>query len=164
MSDLCPARASRVKRKRCGRGESSGIGKTSGKGHKGQKCRSGGSIAIGFEGGQMPLYRRLPKRGFRSRRRVAGLSVYHTISLASLNSFAAGEVVDINALKERGLVSSGAKKRAGVKILGQGELNVKLTVRVHAASAMACKKIEAAGGSVELVKTRSGASLDKDES
>ena len=128
---------------RRGRGHGSGNGKTAGKGHKGQKARSG-APRPGFEGGQMPLYRRIPKRGFtciNSKNIVA-------INLALLDVFNDGDVVDIKALQSKGLVSN---PRDGVKILGQGEITKKLTVQVNYFSASAKEKIEAAGGKAEVI-------------
>lgn len=144
LSELKPADGSKVKAFRKGRGHGSGNGKTAGRGHKGQNARSGGGVRPGFEGGQMPLYRRIPKRGFKcinSKEIVA-------INLVHLNVFEDGATVDIEALKSKGLVSN---PRDGVKILGNGELSKKLTVKVNYYSQSAKEKIEAAGGKVELV-------------
>lgn len=129
---------------RRGRGESSGNGKTAGKGHKGQKARSGGAPRLGFEGGQMPLYRRLPKRGFTDR----NSKLITAVNVDVLNRFEDGAVVDVAALLESGAIS---KVQDGVKILGNGELTKKLTVKVNAVSASAREKIEAAGGSIEVI-------------
>ncbi len=129
---------------RRGRGHGSGNGKTAGKGHKGQKARSGGSIRPGFEGGQMPIYRRLPKRGFTNRNTKEIVA----LNLNVLESFDDGAVVDVEALMNAGIVKN---PRDGVKILGNGELTKKLTVRVNAFSASAKEKIEALGGSAEVV-------------
>jgi len=129
---------------RKGRGHGSGNGKTAGRGHKGQKSRSGGGTRPGFEGGQMPLYRRLPKRGFKCRNTKSIVA----INLSLLNVFEDGTVVDIPALKSKGLVSN---PRDGVKILGEGKLNKKLTVQVHAYSKTAEEKITAAGGRAEVI-------------
>lgn len=128
--------------KRVGRGHGSGLGKTAGKGHKGQKARSGAPIRPGFEGGQMPLQRRLPKRGFRNIFKKR----YALVHVQDLNRFSAGEVVDLDALRRAGLV-----KRAfdQVKIVADGELTRALTVKVHAVTEAARKKIEAASGKVE---------------
>ena len=128
---------------RRGRGHGSGNGKTAGKGHKGQKARSG-APRIGFEGGQMPLYRRLPKRGFTDR----NSKEITAINVDVLNRFEDGAVVDVAALLESGAIS---KVNDGVKILGNGELTKKLTVKVNAVSASAKEKIEAAGGTVEVI-------------
>ena len=129
--------------KRLGKGESSGLGKTSGKGHKGQKARSGGGVRIGFEGGQMPLHRRLPKRGFNN---VAFAKVYAVLNVSDLESrFEAGDTVDEAILAERKLVQG---RYDGVKVLGNGEITKSLTVNVSKFSASAKTKIEAAGGTI----------------
>ncbi len=144
LSELKPADGSKVKAFRKGRGHGSGNGKTAGRGHKGQNARSGGGVRPGFEGGQMPLYRRIPKRGFKcinSKEIVA-------INLVHLNVFEDGATVDIEALKSKGLVSN---PRDGVKILGNGELSKKLTVKVNYYSQSAKEKIEAAGGKAEVI-------------
>ena len=135
----------RHRRKRLGQGESSGHGKTSGRGGKGQSARSGSSIRPGFEGGQMPLIRRMPKRGFNNARFEVK---YIPVNLASLNRFEDGTRVDEALLRETALVNGPGKR---FKILGNGELTKKLTVVAHAFSATAKAKIEAAGGSVELI-------------
>lgn len=132
----------RHRSKRLGRGLASGKGKTSGKGHKGQMARKGHKRKIGFEGGQMPLIRRLPKRGFKNPNRKE----YFGVNVGSLERFSDGEVVDIQALKSAGLASGSFD---GVKILGRGELTHKLTVKATAFSASAREKIEAAGGTCE---------------
>jgi len=133
------------KRKRLGRGEASGVGKTAGRGHKGQKSRAGGFHKVGFEGGQMPLARRLPKRGFTNIFRTK----YTTINLDQLaKSFPQGGEVTIESLFERGLVS---KRGNGLKILGRGEISSAVNVKVAHISQNARKKIEAAGGSVEVI-------------
>jgi large subunit ribosomal protein L15 len=144
LNELQPAPGSRKNRKRIGRGQASGTGGTAGKGHKGQNARAGGGAAPGFEGGQMPLQRRLPKRGFYNKfaARVA------EVNLRDLNRFAAGSVVDAQALAEAGLIKGAFD---AIKLLGQGELTVALTVKVDRISAGAKTKIEAAGGTVELV-------------
>lgn len=144
LYDLKPAEGSTSNSFRRGRGHGSGNGKTAGKGHKGQNARSGGGVRPGFEGGQMPLYRRIPKRGFKcinSKDIVA-------INIDLLNVFEDGTVVDIAALKSKGLVSN---PKDGVKILGNGEITKKLTVQVNAFSASAKEKIEAAGGKAEVI-------------
>lgn len=148
LSNLKPARGSRKARIRVGRGESSGCGKTSGHGGKGQKGRAGASIRPGFEGGQMPLYRRLPKLGFVSRKKVQGVNDFALVRLSSLESFTAGSVVDAAALVSKGLVAKGRP----VKVLGTGTLSKKLSVKVEAVSSSARSKIEAVGGSVELTR------------
>ncbi|MHB1399504.1 MAG: 50S ribosomal protein L15 [Trichloromonadaceae bacterium] len=144
LSNLKPALGSTKTRKRIGRGAGSGLGKTSGKGHKGQKARSGGSIKAGFEGGQMPLQRRLPKRGFTS----LDKKVYALVNLRDLELFEAGSVIDVEALALAGLVN---KVIDGVKILGDGELTKALTIKAHKFSKSAQEKIEAAGGKVEVI-------------
>ena len=144
LSNLSPAEGSRQSDNfRRGRGHGSGNGKTAGKGHKGQKARSG-SPRPGFEGGQMPLYRRLPKRGFTCRNSKDIVAV----NVDVLNRFEDGSEVTISSLVESGIVSN---PRDGVKILGNGELTKKLNVKVTAASASAKEKIEAAGGTIEVI-------------
>jgi len=142
LSHLHPAPGAVKKRKRLGRGIGSGLGKTSGKGHKGRGSRSGGNTPPGYEGGQMPLSRRLPKRGFHNPSREE----FGIVNLGSLERFTAGSVVDLAILREAGLIR-GKKK---VKILAQGELTKALTVKAHAFSQHAREKIVAAGGSVEV--------------
>ena len=142
INNLKPAEGSKKARRRVGRGIGSGLGKTAGRGHKGQKSRAGGFHKVGFEGGQMPLARRLPKRGFKNPVRVA----FETVSLAALNRFADDTVVDVAALAAAGLVS-GCRARA--KILGAGDLARRLTVKAGACSAAARAKIAAAGGTCE---------------
>ncbi|MEJ0001382.1 MAG: 50S ribosomal protein L15 [Verrucomicrobiota bacterium] len=140
-----PRPGSRHRVKRLGCGESSGHGKTSGKGHKGQKARSGGSIRLGFEGGQMPLIRRIPKRGFNN---TAFKTTYAPVNLADLETHFAAGPVDEAALREKGLVNGSWD---GVKILGGGEVTKAFAVKVNAVSASAKEKVEKAGGSVELL-------------
>lgn len=131
--------------KRVGRGTSSGTGKTSGKGHKGQNARSGGGVRPGFEGGQLPLFRRLPKRGFSN----AKFKVeYATVNVSDLDNFEDGAVVTPELLKEMGIVK---KQLAGIKVLGNGELTKKLTVKAAKFSASAVEKIEKMGGKAEEV-------------
>ena len=142
LHNLRPRPGSRHRVKRLGCGESSGHGKTSGKGHKGQKARSGGSIRLGFEGGQMPLIRRLPKRGFNN---AAFHKNYAIVNLADLNEFKAGTVVSEQLLRESKLVRG---HFVGIKILGRGELKHGLTVEVDKVSAAAREKIEKAGGTI----------------
>lgn len=144
MHELKPAEGSRKARKRVGRGIGSGHGKTAGRGHKGQKARSGGGVPIGFEGGQMPLYRRLPKRGFKNPTRKE----YAIVNLETLNRFEDGAVITPEFLKEQGVVKN---LKDGLKILGDGELKVKLTVKAHKFSQSALSKIEAAGGKTEVI-------------
>jgi large subunit ribosomal protein L15 len=144
LSNLQPSYGSTHSKKRIGRGHGSGLGKTSGKGHKGQKARSGGSIKPGFEGGQMPLQRRLPKRGFTP----LSKKIYVLVNLRDLELFDAGSVVDLEALGKAGLVG---QLKDGLKILGDGDLTRALTVRAHKFSKTAQAKIEAAGGTVEVI-------------
>jgi len=144
LSNLKPAAGSTKNRKRIGRGHGSGTGKQAGKGHKGQKARSGGSIKPGFEGGQMPLHRRLPKRGFTSLNKKD----FALVNLRDLDVFEAGSVIDIDALGKAGLIS-GVKD--GVKILADGDLSKALTVQAHKFSKSAAEKIEAAGGKAEVL-------------
>jgi len=145
LHDLKPRPGAKHRRKRLGQGESSGHGKTSGRGGKGQTARSGSSIRIGFEGGQMPLIRRIPKRGFNNARHTIR---YLPVNLEALNRFDDGARVDAAALRDAGLANGRA---AGVKILGDGELTRKLTVSAHAFSASARSKIEAKGGACEVI-------------
>ncbi|MCM2265111.1 MAG: 50S ribosomal protein L15 [Desulfuromonadales bacterium] len=144
LSNLQPAFGSTRDRKRIGRGHGSGTGKTSGKGHKGQKARSGGSIKAGFEGGQMPLQRRVPKRGFNPLSRTE----YALVNLRDLELFEAGSVVDIEALGKAGLIG---QLKDGVKVLGDGELTKALTIKAHKFSKSAQEKIAAAGGTAEVL-------------
>jgi len=148
LDELRPAPGARTRRKRVGRGPSSGHGKTSTKGHKGHKARSGGGKTSGFEGGQMPLYRRLPKRGFLPH---GGKEVHAIVNLKSLGGFAGGAVVDPDALVAAGLVKR--RDRDRVKLLGDGEVAHALTVKVHAVSESARAKIVEKGGRVELLGT-----------
>lgn len=140
----------RKKKKRVGRGESSGIGKTCGRGGKGQTARSGGSIRAGFEGGQMPLYRRLRKFGFKSLVRVKGSNRYTLVPVEALNLFEDGSVVDAEAFCAIGFEPS-SDERAGFKLLNDGEVTKKVVVRVQAASEAAVAAVVAAGGSVEVL-------------
>ena len=144
LHELHPAEGSTASQKRLGRGAGSGLGKTSGKGHKGAKARSGGGKRPGFEGGQMPLYRRVPKRGFTN---VFGTD-YATVNVERLEVFEDGAVVDAAALLEKKIIR---KELAGVKILGVGELTKKLTVKAAKFSATAKEKIEAVGGKAEVI-------------
>ena len=132
-------------RKRIGRGPGSGSGKTAGKGHKGQNARSGGGVRPGFEGGQLPLYRRLSKRGFNN---YNFQTVYATINVSDLNIFEEGTVVTVEELKKVGLVN---KELDGVKVLGNGELSKKLTVKANKFSETAKQKIENVGGTIEVI-------------
>lgn len=145
LHELSPAAGSTKARKRIGRGAGSGQGKTAGKGHKGQKARAGRGMRPGFEGGQMPLQRRLPKRGFNNIFRIE----MAIVNVAALDkAFEAGEVVTVDALIEKGLVK---KVLGGVKVLGNGELSKALTVQANAFSDSAKQKIEAAGGKAEVI-------------
>ena len=148
LHNLQPRPGSRHRVKRLGCGESSGHGKTSGKGSKGQKARSGGSIRLGFEGGQMPLIRRLPKRGFNN---AAFHKHYAVVNVSDLNAFEAGTVVNEQLLRESNLVRG---RFAGIKILGEGELKHDLKVQADKISAAAREKIEKAGGTVTLREAR----------
>lgn len=145
LQDLKPATGSRSKKFRRGRGHGSGNGKTAGRGHKGQKARSGGGVRPGFEGGQMPLYRRIPKRGFT----CINSKEIITVNVNLLNVFSDGTIIDIDSLKDKGLVSN---PKDGVKILGNGELTVKnITVKANYFSEKAIQKIEAVGGKIEVI-------------
>ncbi len=144
LHDLSPAQGSTKESKRIGRGHGSGQGKTAGKGHKGQKARAGRGMRPGFEGGQMPLQRRIPKRGFNNifAKKIA------IVNLSSLNKFEDGAVVDTQAIIDAGITK---KEYDGIKILGNGKLTKKLTVKVTAFSESAKQKIEAAGGKAEVI-------------
>lgn len=144
LSQLKPAPGSTKNRKRIGRGPGSGTGKTAGKGHKGQNARSGGGVKPGFEGGQMPLQRRLPKRGFTS----INKKDYNLINLRDLECFDAGSTVNLELYGKAGLVK---KMKDGIKILADGELSKSLTVQAHKFSRAATEKIEAAGGKAEVI-------------
>jgi len=144
LSNLKPPRGSRHRKVRVGRGMGSKLGKTSGAGNKGQQSRRGYSRRAGFEGGQMPLHRRLPKRGFSS----PFPKTFAVVNVESLNAFPAGETVTPESLAGRGLIRA---TRGGIKILGDGELKVALTVRAHAFSKSAAEKIASAGGKVEVI-------------
>jgi len=150
LHDLKPRPGAKHRRKRLGQGESSGHGKTSGRGGKGQSARSGSSIRVGFEGGQMPLIRRIPKRGFNNARHATR---YVPVNLESLNRFEDGARVDEAALRAVGLANGRA---SGIKILGDGELKKKLTVSAHAFSASAKTRIEALGGVCEIAGAKKG--------
>lgn len=143
LGQLRPAPGAVKKRKRVGRGHGSGHGKTAGRGHKGKLSRSGGNVPPGYEGGQMPLTRRLPKRGFRNPFRIE----YAVVNLGRLESFPAGATVDLDALRAAGMVKGRGKR---VKVLAEGELTKPLAVRVHAFSQRAKEKIVALGGSAEV--------------
>lgn len=145
LENLQYTEGSRFVSKRIGRGQGSGNGKTAGKGHKGQNARSGGGVALGFEGGQTPLYKRIPKRGFTNYTRKE----YAIVNVASLNVFEDGATVDFETLKAAGLLK---KQLDGVKVLGCGELTKKLTVKANKFSATAKESIEKAGGIVEVIQ------------
>ena len=144
LHELSPAAGSNTKAYRKGRGAGSGNGKTAGRGHKGQWARSGGGVRVGFEGGQMPLARRIPKRGFHN----IFAKPLEAVNVSALDKFEDGAVVNAQALLEKGVLS---KCQYGVKILGNGSISKKLTVQASAFSASAKEKIEAAGGKVEVV-------------
>jgi large subunit ribosomal protein L15 len=147
LNEIRPSEGSKVKsRKRVGRGAGSGLGKTSGRGQKGQKARSGGGVRPGFEGGQMPLFRRMPKRGFTN----IFAKEYAILNVEDLNRFDDNTVVTPELLIETGVVNS-RNDIDGIKVLGNGELNKKLTVKAHKFSKQAAEKIEAAGGKVEVI-------------
>ncbi len=145
IEDLQPAKGSRSGKKRVGRGVGSGLGKTSGKGHKGQKARSGGTKGAGFEGGQMPLQRRLPKRGFRN---YPFSKEYAVINIKDLSRMGDVDVITPEILHEKGIVKD---LKDGLKVLGGGELKKALTVKAHAFSSAAQEKIASAGGKAEVI-------------
>ena len=144
INDLSPVAGSTHVNKRKGRGQATGNGKTAGRGHKGQKARSGGGTRIGFEGGQMPLARRIPKRGFNN----IFAKPLESVNVSALDKFEDGAVVDAQALLDAGIIS---KCKYGVKVLGNGDVSKKLTVKAAAFSETAKQKIEAAGGKAEVV-------------
>jgi large subunit ribosomal protein L15 len=146
LENLSPAEGARSKEKRIGRGIGSGMGKTSARGHKGQKARSGGGVRPGFEGGQMPISRRLPKRGFTNKWRVE----YLTVNLIDLNKYPKGTVITAEKLLEDGVVRFMAENR-GLKVLGKGSIDVALTVQAAKFSQSAKEAIEKAGGKAEVV-------------
>lgn len=145
LHTMMPNEGATQNRKRVGRGVGSGTGKTSGKGHKGQNARSGGGVRPGFEGGQLPLFRRLPKRGFSNARFKIR---YATINLSDLNKFEDGAVITPEILKEMGLIKN---QLNGIKVLGNGKLEKKLTVKAHKFSSAAQKSIESLGGKIEVM-------------
>jgi len=144
LEELKPAAGATKKTKRVGRGPGSGSGKTAGKGHKGQKARSGGVKGAGFEGGQMPLQRRIPKRGFTNIFRKE----YAVVNLSDLETMAGTDIVTPDVLMQKGLIKD---MKAGLKVLGMGELKAKITVRAHKFSRSAMEKIQAAGGKAEVI-------------
>ena len=144
LNELSPALGSKTEGKRKGRGAGSGNGKTAGRGHKGQNARSGGGVRPGFEGGQMPIYRRLPKRGFTN----IFAKKYTEINVSDLNKFEDGTVVDATLLKETGVIS---KTLDGIVVLGRGEVTKKVTVKAARVTKGAAEKIEKAGGKVEVI-------------
>ena len=146
LGELSPAMGATTSKKRLGRGIGSGLGKTSGKGHKGQWARSGGGVRPGFEGGQMPLIRRIPKRGFNNHFR----KVYSIVNLSVLEGFEANSVVDMQVLNEKGLIKV-LKDSIGLKVLGNGTLTKALTVKAASFSASAKEAIEKAGGKAEQI-------------
>lgn len=145
LHNIHPNEGATATRKRLGRGVGSGLGKTSGKGHKGQNARSGGGVRPGFEGGQLPLFRRLPKRGFSN---ANFKTEYAVINLSDLNRFEDGAVVTPELLKEMGLVKNGLD---GIKVLGNGTLEHKITVKAHKFSKRALEEIEKLGGKAEVI-------------
>lgn len=144
LNDLAPEKGQRKTKKRVGRGVASGSGKTAGRGSKGQNARSGGGVRPGYEGGQMPIHRRLPKRGFKNHFK----KVFAIVNLQDLNRFAAQSVVDEVALIKSGLVKG---DRDGIKVLGKGDIQVPITLQVNRISENARQKIEAAGGKIEVI-------------
>ncbi len=144
LDELSPAPGARTTRRRIGRGIGSGLGKTSGKGHKGQNARSGGGVRPGFEGGQMPLFRRIPKRGFNNK----GAKTYTEVTLSMLENLDNGTIVTAESLVEAGIIR---KANDGIVVLGNGELTKKLTVKAARVTKSANEKITAAGGKVEVV-------------
>ena len=144
LDELAPEKGARKKRKRVGRGVASGHGKTAGRGSKGQNARSGGGVRPGYEGGQMPIHRRLPKRGFKNPFK----KIFAIVNVQDLNRFGSDAVVDEVAFIKTGLVKG---DRDGIKLLGKGEINVPVTVRINRVSESARQKIEAAGGKIEVI-------------
>ena len=144
LDELRPAPGSRTTGRRIGRGIGSGLGKTAGKGHKGQKARSGGGVRPGFEGGQMPLFRRIPKRGFNN----INSKDYTEVTLAMLENLENGTEVTAESLKEMGIIK---KELSGLKVLGNGNLEKKLTIKANRFSSKAVSKIEDAGGTAEVI-------------
>jgi len=150
LKDIKPAAGSTHRKKRIGRGIGSGHGKTAGRGHKGRGSRSGGNTPVRYEGGQMPLSRRIPKRGFRRlQKNKQARERFTEVNLSKLVGFAEGETIDPAILVDRGLVRAGRK----IKVLGGGDLKIKLSIRAHAFSGNAREKIAAAGGSADLIES-----------
>ncbi|HEY1850772.1 MAG TPA: 50S ribosomal protein L15 [Candidatus Binataceae bacterium] len=150
LKDIKPAAGSTHRKKRIGRGIGSGHGKTAGRGHKGRGSRSGGNTPVRYEGGQMPLSRRIPKRGFRRlQKNEQARERFTEVNLSKLVGFAEGELIDPAVLVDRGLVRAGRK----IKVLGGGDLKIKLSIRAHAFSGNAREKIAAAGGSADLIES-----------
>jgi len=144
LNDLAPEKGQRKTRKRIGRGVASGSGKTAGRGSNGQNCRSGGGVRPGYEGGQMPIHRRLPKRGFKNHFK----KVFAIVNVQDLNRFESQSIVDEVALIKGGLVKG---DRDGIKILGKGDVQIPVTVKINKISGSARQKIEAAGGKIEVI-------------
>lgn len=144
LYELAPEKGQHKNRKRLGRGVASGSGKTAGRGSKGQNSRSGGGVRPGYEGGQMPIHRRLPKRGFKNPFK----KIYAIINVKDLNRFETGATIDEAALVKRGLVKG---DRDGIKLLGEGDIQIPLTVKIDKISDSARQKIEAAGGKIEVI-------------
>ncbi|BBO74875.1 50S ribosomal protein L15 [Desulfosarcina widdelii] len=144
LNELAPEKGQRKNRKRVGRGVASGSGKTAGRGNKGQNCRSGGGVRPGYEGGQMPIHRRLPKRGFKNPFK----KVFSIVNVQDLNRFEADSIIDEVAFIKSGLVKG---DRDGIKILGKGDVQIPVTVRINKVSESARQKIEAAGGKIEVI-------------
>jgi large subunit ribosomal protein L15 len=154
LANLQPPRGAKRTKKRLGRGNASGWGRTAGRGEKGQFARSGGTVRPGFEGGQMPIYRRLPKFGFVSRQQILGTNRFTVVNLSVLDKFSDGSLVDADALAGIGCGAK-AKNRAGIKVLASGKLTKKLNLKVNAISAAAKARIEELGGNVELLTRES---------
>ncbi len=150
LSSLAPVRGSKKNRKRVGRGNACGWGRTSGRGEKGQNARSGGGVSPRFEGGQMPLYRRLPNIGFKSKKQIDGTNRYSLIKCSDLEQLENGTVVDMELLYQLGFKCSLSQK-AGFKLVGTGDLTKNLTVRLNAITKSALEKVQKAGGTVELL-------------
>ncbi len=150
LSSLSPVAGSRKNRKRVGRGNACGWGRTSGRGEKGQKARTGGKVAPRFEGGQMPLYRRLPNIGFKSKKQITGINKYSLIKCSDLEQFDDGTVIDMELLYQSGFKCS-LNQKAGFKLVGTGDLSKNLTIKLNAFTKSAIEKVQKAGGTVELL-------------